>query len=207
MIIALGVASRSSAIDAVLKPLVAEARRRRSFYARKNLSGPLAGLRIDMGVGRPPAVIGESRREEAPTPTRTKPLSRANSSRAGTPRPRKAPPAPTFRSFSAADFPPGPTSPRSKLASRPAGAPRRLARSAHLHTIEADKFREKARQDLHNDAAAVQDDGVSPTSQVEDVLPSPLTFDEDWGTDGEASASEVDNSELDHRNQSRTMWQ
>jgi hypothetical protein len=53
----------------------------------------------------------------------------------------------------------------------------------------------------------VQDDGVSPTSQVEDVLPSPLTFDEDWGTDGEASASEVDNSELDHRNQSRTMWQ
>jgi hypothetical protein len=75
-----------------------------------------------------------------------------------------------------------------------------------LHTIEADKVREKARQDLRNDAASVQDDSVSPTSQVEDVLPSPLTFDEDWGTDGEVSASEVDTSELDYRDQSRTIW-
>ncbi|OCF39647.1 hypothetical protein I317_06558 [Kwoniella heveanensis CBS 569] len=59
VIIVLGVITRSSTIDAVLKPLLAEAKRRRSM--RKSFSGPLTGLRIDMGLGRPPAVIGQGR--------------------------------------------------------------------------------------------------------------------------------------------------
>ncbi|WWD03343.1 hypothetical protein V865_001395 [Kwoniella europaea PYCC6329] len=61
IIIILGVISRSSTINAVLKPLLAEAKRRRSIYGRKSFSGPLTGLRIDMGAGRPPAVIGQGR--------------------------------------------------------------------------------------------------------------------------------------------------
>nr|XP_019046506.1 hypothetical protein I302_05256 [Kwoniella bestiolae CBS 10118]OCF25436.1 hypothetical protein I302_05256 [Kwoniella bestiolae CBS 10118] len=61
IIIILGVISRSSTINTVLKPLLAEAKRRRSIYGSKSFSGPLTGLRIDMGAGRPPAVIGEGR--------------------------------------------------------------------------------------------------------------------------------------------------
>ncbi|WWC89140.1 uncharacterized protein L201_004058 [Kwoniella dendrophila CBS 6074] len=61
IIIILGVISRSSTIDAVLKPLLAEAKRRRSIYGRKSFSGPLTGLKIDMGIGRPPAIIGQGR--------------------------------------------------------------------------------------------------------------------------------------------------
>ncbi|WVF71348.1 hypothetical protein IAT40_006151 [Kwoniella sp. CBS 6097] len=68
VIIVLGVITRSSTIDAVLKPLLAEAKRRRSM--RKSFSGPLTGLRIDMGLGRPPAVIGQGRPRHEPVTER-----------------------------------------------------------------------------------------------------------------------------------------
>ncbi|KIR36447.1 hypothetical protein I352_01396 [Cryptococcus deuterogattii MMRL2647] len=69
IIILLGAASRSSTINAILTPLVTEARRRQSdYYHRKNRSGPLAGLHIDMGAGRPPAVIGQARPSPPPPP-------------------------------------------------------------------------------------------------------------------------------------------
>ncbi|KAE8538579.1 hypothetical protein D1P53_004940 [Cryptococcus gattii VGV] len=68
IIILLGAASRSSTINAILTPLVTEARRRQSdYYHRKNRSGPLAGLHIDMGAGRPPAVIGQARPGSSPS--------------------------------------------------------------------------------------------------------------------------------------------
>ncbi|WWD17122.1 hypothetical protein CI109_101559 [Kwoniella shandongensis] len=205
VITVLGVVTRSSTIDAVLKPVLAEARRRRSIYGRKSISGPLTGLRIDMGHGRPPAVIGQDRPKSpepyqdhlqseaydeiekqrrgsasSPTPTprvRTlsKPMSSTSSNRRpGTPnalRQRRQPSIviPTFRSVSTTviDRPYTPSSPsgghphshhnatilvgsprpRGSLppssttsSSRPSGGPpRKLARSAHLHTMEIDK--------------------------------------------------------------------
>ncbi|WVR06896.1 hypothetical protein IAU60_003932 [Kwoniella sp. DSM 27419] len=185
IIIILGVATRSSSIDALLKPLLAEAKRRRSM--RKSFSGPLAGLRIDMGSGRPPAVIGQARPQPrsdddadgdegeaisrpfaSPTPTPNGHAKRGStgrnnsiSRRPGTPntiRQRRLPPGIVqsgFRSVSAVDtgaFSPvsltghGATlhspKPRGSLpAFKPGAAPRRLARSAHLHTMEADKVR------------------------------------------------------------------
>ncbi|KAK8864573.1 hypothetical protein IAR55_001823 [Kwoniella newhampshirensis] len=205
VIIVLGVVTRSSTMDAVLKPLLAEARRRKSIYGRKSISGPLTGLRIDMGLGRPPAVIGQDRpkspepyndhlqspdhdhhelekhrRDSAssPTPTtRVRTLSKVNSAsrRPGTPnahRQRRQPSIviPNFRSVSATviERPYSPSSPhhgqnittilhsprpRASLPPpRPGGGgpPRRIARSAHLHTMEADKVRERAGQDTKN---------------------------------------------------------
>ncbi|WWC62151.1 uncharacterized protein I303_104743 [Kwoniella dejecticola CBS 10117] len=132
IIIILGVISRSSTIDAVLKPLLAEAKRRRSIYGSKSFSGPLTGLRIDMGAGRPPAVIGQGRPKSlsdlndalipqvdsptSPTPTpvsaksHARSLGKSNSiKRSGTPRQRKLPPGvlTNFRSVSATDHLPG----------------------------------------------------------------------------------------------------
>ncbi|WWC70163.1 uncharacterized protein I206_104111 [Kwoniella pini CBS 10737] len=129
IIIFLGFISRSSTIDAVLKPLLAEAKRRRSIYGGKSFSGPLTGLRIDMGEGRPPAVIGQGRPKnlsdfnddlipqvDSPTsstltPISTKSYSRSlgkNNSikRSGTPRQRKLPPGvnTNFRSISSTDY-------------------------------------------------------------------------------------------------------
>lgn len=69
LLILLGAASRSRTINAILTPLVTEARRRQTdYYHRKNRSGPLAGLHIDMGAGRPPAVIGQARPKSPRSP-------------------------------------------------------------------------------------------------------------------------------------------
>lgn len=92
VLILLGAASRSSTINAILTPLLTEARRRKSdYYHKKSLSGPLAGLHIDMGAGRPPAIIGQARAQthtprhvlssssSTPTPRVKTSLSRAGS--------------------------------------------------------------------------------------------------------------------------------
>ncbi|OWZ78967.1 hypothetical protein C365_02616 [Cryptococcus neoformans Bt85] len=92
VLILLGAASRSSTINAILTPLLTEARRRKSdYYHKKSLSGPLAGLHIDMGAGRPPAIIGQARAQthtprhvlssssSTPTPRIKTSLSRAGS--------------------------------------------------------------------------------------------------------------------------------
>ncbi|WVQ99509.1 hypothetical protein IAU59_006644 [Kwoniella sp. CBS 9459] len=255
VIIVLGVITRSSTIDAVLKPLLAEAKRRRSM--RKSFSGPLTGLRIDMGLGKPPAVIGQGRprrdsdlvppaqrhtdrhrkqdgREgdkvsdrqgsvddedvRATSPASPTPMSSLRnrhagnrnsiSRRPGTPnsssiRARRLPPGVVLsnhRSVSATDTittaafsPPAsssalPTSavsggggsvflhsgltspaykssqPRSSLhtprANGLAGPSRRLARSAHLHTMEADKLRHELKGKSR--AHSVIEPGVNP---------------------------------------------
>ncbi|WVQ80238.1 hypothetical protein IAT38_002343 [Cryptococcus sp. DSM 104549] len=196
VVIVLGVSTRSSTIDALLHPLLAEAKRRRSIYGRKSISGPLTGLRIDMGFGRPPAIIGQdrpqprdpapdpapqpNRRDSLPSPTPTPRVRTQSTRERGTPSNRPLTPSnirqrrtphvmvPNLRSVSATEhlFPSASTSgqtssfslasprPRGSLPPQRAGGgpPRRLARSAHLHTIDADRVRDKARQDARTHA-------------------------------------------------------
>ncbi|WRT66522.1 uncharacterized protein IL334_003481 [Kwoniella shivajii] len=254
IIIILGVISRSSTIDAVLKPLLAEARRRRSIYGRKSFSGPLAGLRIDMGAGRPPAVIGQERSDsknnrregDSPTPVsaKTRSLGRNNSisRRPGTPtasRQRRLPPGvltSNYRSVSAADpyqllssspihssaSPNHLTNPkpRAALAARLGGGglPKKMARSAHLHTIDGDRRNENTARNLssspntgvntpkrprssqlfHDESISPPINDISPfTESGEEKLAEPLTIEDgpsDWGTDveTEASVSEIE---------------
>ena len=141
VMIVLGIASRTSVIDAVLKPILTEAQRRRSVYNLDRAHGPLTGLRIDMGADRPPAVIGQG------LPTgfedarhKFKGLVR----RPGTPAKRRPVSAlsPIFRSMSSIDHLGTTPRPRASL-SRPNGH-RRLARSAHLHAIDPDRKRPTA---------------------------------------------------------------
>ncbi|ORY32860.1 UNC-like C-terminal-domain-containing protein [Naematelia encephala] len=231
VIIVLGVASRSSTINAVLKPLLAEAKRRRSVYGGHHRNGPLTGLRIDLGEGRSPRIIGQNAEDSlgspaSPTPTTAKVRLAKSSSiarRSNTPslrhRRQTSGGLNAFRSFSTSDHLPqvfgqtitSPTVPRPRvsLPPRPTGGapPRRLARSAHLHTIEADRVRNRVRQEgTHNGRTlgAESDDasGQEETFSVTEISPltqavptfsrSPDGEVEDWGTDGNASASEVD---------------
>lgn len=205
VIIVLGAATRSSSIDAILKPLIAEAKRRRSVYVKRRMSGPLTGLKIDMGAGRPPAVIGLGRpglnsastasgeaqsplsptvldspspspvakiSSKTPSGSKTSLTTSSSIRRPHTPgmRNRRSLAVPTpFRSFSATLAPSGDPSssvslpnglpllspspggqqrPRQSLPPRAGVVPRRLARSAHLHTIAADHTREKIKQDV-----------------------------------------------------------
>ena len=189
IVIILGIATRSSTIDAILQPLVAEARRRKGVYGRRSLYGPLTGLRIDLGDDRPPAVIGQER----PHPLRTansdppdsagrdplsspplKPHARTSSRtnslarRAAAPshsRHRRHPSLmiPTYRSLSVSDSkidqPEKISLPianslysyRPRVSLPPArphtSAPRKLGRSAHLHTLEGDRFKAGVKQD------------------------------------------------------------
>lgn len=217
-------ATRSSTIDAVLKPLVAEARRRRSVYSRRSIYGPLADLRVDLTGDRAAPVIGQEppaqvesklsdpRKEAHPTPSpsptpRVRTVSRSNSTtrrlaNANTLRLRRQPSLniPTYRSFPAAENSAvqsqlSSTSavssaggipmarPRASLTPQRSGSgvsARRLARSAHLHTIQADLMRDQARHGIQQQAkastsAAMSGDGANtprgPPSQV-DLIPA-----------------------------------
>jgi hypothetical protein len=140
VLVGLGVASRSSVINAVLKPLVAEARRRKS--QRDPSHGPLAGLSIDMGADRPPAVIGQPRNELV-----RRQWSRSTPRRPGTPVKKRNLPAaltPTARSFSSSQTEHLiNTNPRPRTSLPPQGTPfRRLAQSAHLHQVKGDRSEE-----------------------------------------------------------------
>jgi hypothetical protein len=240
VIIALGVASRSSTIDAVLKPLVAEARRRRSM---KSISGPLSGLEIDMGSGRPPAVVGQPPAQKIagmPDPSMSRHHRTSSMKRPITPRRRHhtGPTSSYMRIFSdstphvAGILTTPPTQPvvgspfafdidsDSKISkprvslppARIVGGARKLARSAHLHPIEADRVR----NGLSSPTAGESTPRGTPRRALDSVLSpndriiSPLTTDDavfpdalelgddldirsDWGTDAGESASEVEN--------------
>lgn len=243
VIIALGVASRSSTIDAVLKPLVAEARRRKSM---KSISGPLSGLEIDMGSGRPPAVVGQSQTHKTagmPDLSISRHQRTSSMKRPITPRRRHhtGPTSPYMRIFSdstphlAGILTTPPTQPtmgspfafnldsNSKISkprgslppARIVGGTRKLARSAHLHPMEADRVR----HDIKNTANGVitpRGTRYTPNSAFDSHQPqvdrniSPLTTDgavfadglelpddldvrSDWDTDAGESASEVEN--------------
>ena len=203
-IIGLGVVSRGNAIDAVLKPLVAEARRRRSDYGRDKRYGPLAGLRIDLGADRPPAVIGQGRPkmtdadvDKASTPIATyrmRPRGVSTARRPTTPNPlrqrKQLVSSPDFRSISATDHglpnADGATFPRSP---RPRGslpplrhqngtAQRRLAHSSHLHSIEVDKMRRQQTTDGKQINALI---GVGKDAE-EDNVEGVLEDSAEWGT-------------------------
>lgn len=177
-----------------------EARRRRSVY--KSFSGPLAGLAIDMGSDRPPAVIGQPRprvdNHQATGPT--SPTASATTTNPGkatfavkrsesgrrpiTPSRRRTPhtgvPPTHTRVFS--DHTPSipkhdsspaiPTmaamgspftfgnnlkTPKPRVSLPPPrlqSASRKLARSAHLHTMEADRVRRDVKGIIHAEDGA-----------------------------------------------------
>ena len=136
--ILLGIVSRTTAIDAVLRPLVTEAQRKRQSYNLDRSHGPLSGLRIDMGAGRPPAVIGQGI-PDLSEDSRTK--SKAVTRHPFTPAKRRpgSISSPNFRSFSSIDHLSSTPRPRSSLL-RPSSH-RRLARSAHLHAIDPERLK------------------------------------------------------------------
>lgn len=266
-------ATRSSTIDAVLKPLMTEARRRRSIY-RKSISGPLSGLKIDMS-----SVVDESQRplaspsgedvrdspapyeqdvvEHSPSPTpiaATKKsssgsISRSNSTRRPTTPLRRRQLHQAYRSFSEsvplAVFPlprsggqspqpkvsaqkekererqmksdSRPTSPISRprisLPARPTAhvhtlghghgqgqGQKRLARSAHLHTIEADKVRDRARAEppltsslgQSPDLSNLPSPFVNQTISADTDATSPARPERERETDGEEFAAQAD---------------
>lgn len=253
MLIGIGAATRSSTIDAVLKPLMAEARRRRSVY--KSISGPLSGLAIDMGIDRPPAIIGQPRSATSPAfdskppwPTSNgKTVKRSDSGRRPTTpsRHRHRPsggPTPHVRVFSDStpfagsgktDFYASPSvpfalglkspKPRGSLPpTRANGGTRKLARSAHLHSIDADRVRREVRarmpDHLVDDGSGGQSTprrtqstqntprtiavstSASPLSADEAIMsdgqdgPSDAELPSDWGTDVEGSISGIDDN-------------
>lgn len=115
VVIGLGVASRGSTIEAVLKPLVAEARRRRSIYGSKRY-GPLAGLRIDLGADRPPAVIGEGR-PQSPLSSQSPQSNDASSPRSSSPKPYDATsPPPSLSQLNQFQHSPSPQTPSAPIA-------------------------------------------------------------------------------------------
>jgi hypothetical protein len=245
VIIVLGVVSRSSTIDAVLKPLVAEAKRRKSFYSHNSMSGPLSGLQIDMGSDRPPAVIGfppprtKSHTEISGMPPSIK-HQRSNSvKRPSTPRRRynTGPVGSNMRIFSdntshlaALNTPPntqdmgspfafnttnpnvngnGNTTPSfrspkpriSLPASRMVNSQRKLARSAHLHPMEADKVRRQMKLPTYSPGELTpRGVDVSPLTAEEGVFSDGIEVEmlddldirSDWGTDAGGSVSEIE---------------
>ncbi|ODN80517.1 hypothetical protein L202_02743 [Cryptococcus amylolentus CBS 6039] len=258
--IVLGVASQSRTIDAFISPLLTEARRRKNIYDRKSISGPLTGLRIDMGAGRPPAIIGQprprapsdsapGRSPASPTPTpKVKGLSRHGSSSTSNRRPitpgkKRAPQlvTPAFRSVSdarydfaspiasasitALDAAASLVSPRPRVSfpGNPRAPPRKLARSSHLHTMEADRVRgqvqssgydvdggsaldvvkrRRPRSSLANGSIITGSPGSHHGNDENDAVSDRTVEDSqgEWGTETdletEASASEID-SEMD----------
>jgi hypothetical protein len=250
VIIVLGVVSRSSTIDAVLKPLVAEARRRKSVY--NSTSGPLSGLQIDMGSDRPPAVIGfQPPRHQAQPQTQASdglppaPLStrhqRTNSmKRPSTPSRRRHYTGPggiginNMRIFSdstphlaALHTPPNPPqqmgspftlhsslkSPKPRNSLPPprvvnTHSQRKLARSAHLHPMEADQVRRQMKSPTFGSGEStprrngnINGNSVSPGTMTEDgvfsdglemEMMSDLETRSDWDTDAGGSVSEIE---------------
>lgn len=246
VIIVLGVVSRSSTIDAVLKPLVAEARRRKSFYSHSSMSGPLSGLQIDMGSDRPPAVIGfppprnKSQPDFSGLPSSIR-HQRSNSvKRPSTPR-RRHHTGPignngnNMRIFSdstphlaslhtppdthdmgspfAFNTPhangngnttPNLRSPKPRIslpASRIVNRQRKLARSAHLHPMEADKVRRQMKSPTYSSGELTpRRVDVSPLTAEEGVFSDGMEVEmlddldtrSDWGTDAGGSVSEVE---------------
>jgi hypothetical protein len=244
VIIVLGVVSRSSTIDAVLEPLVAEAKRRKSFYKHSSISGPLSGLQIDMGSDRPPAVIGfppprnKSQPEISGLPSSIRHQRTNSVKRPSTPRRRHdtGPIGSNMRIFSdstphlaALQTPPNQShdmgspfmfnnnnphttpnlkSPKPRISlppSRMVNSQRRLARSAHLHPMEADKVRRQMKSPTYSSGE------LTPRRLTPGVDVSPLTAEEgvfsdgmeiemmddldtrsDWDTDAGGSVSEVE---------------
>lgn len=247
VIIVLGVVSRSSTIDAVLKPLLAEAKRRKSFYSHNSMSGPLSGLQIDMGSDRPPAVIGslpprsKSQTEISGIPSSIR-HQRSNSvKRPLTPRRRhntgpvgngmrifsdSTPHLPTFNtppnnqdmgSPFAFNTPttnvngnlntnttPNFRSPKPRIslpASRMVNSQRKLARSAHLHPMEADKVGRQMKSPTYSSGELTpRRVDISPLTAEEGVFSDGMEVEllddldtrSDWGTDAGGSVSEIE---------------
>lgn len=143
VVIVLGVASRSSTIDAVLKPLLAEAKRRRSVY----------GLRGHLDISEGSPLDTKSDDQEPPsrdTISRFRP--RFNARRHNTPgfrqRRQQSIAMPNFRSVSASDQL-GQLGSMSSYANPPPRATmpaRHLGHNAHLHALEASKIGDRTQQ-------------------------------------------------------------
>jgi len=240
VIIVLGVVSRSSTIDAVLKPLVAEARRRKSVFSHNSMSGPLSGLQIDMGSGRPPAVIGfppprnKSQPEISGLPSSIRHQRAGSIKRPMTPRRRHNTAGPigtNMRIFSdstpqlaSLHTPPNPQdigspftfnvnsphttphfkSPKPRVSlppSRMVNNQRKIARSAHLHPMEADKVRRLMKSPTYSTGELTpRRVDVSPLTAEEGVFSDGMEVEmlddldtrSDWGTDAGGSVSEVE---------------
>lgn len=178
-VIIMGIMTRGSTIDAVLRPLFADVRRRRSMYGRPSLSGT-----VNLESAQPP-------RASTPEPSVYEKTNRRPTS-PGTLRQRRMA-TPAHRSVSEAlSFP---LSPRL----RPSGSPRpgtlasrRPGRNAHLHPLKVDDGSRRTKR--------------SPGKDLGDIIPSPLPVEEDWGTDheNEASSSEIED---DLAQELASIWQ
>lgn len=134
VVIGLGVASRGSTIEAVLKPLVAEARRRRSIYGSKRY-GPLAGLRIDLGADRPPAVIGEGR-PQSPLSPQSPQSHDASSPRSSSPKPYDTTsPPPTLSQLKQFPHSPSPQTPSAHTTPLSSGSVHKKRNSINTYLV------------------------------------------------------------------------
>ena len=190
LVIVLGVATRSETIDTLLKPLLVEVKRRQSQYSRKRLSGPLSGLRIDVGVDTPSLLLSHTRAQTepffhnpgddketapkrytlddpplSPSPIKHKKLGRSNSlgKRPLTPiifKHRRVPSPALVTTFRSFSTSDGPA-----LASQrgPLDGRRRLAKSSHLHALPSDVAHDK-REVTRTDAAS-EDDHLNPDNR------------------------------------------
>lgn len=250
VIIVLGVVSRSSTIDAVLKPLVAEARRRKSVY--NSISGPLSGLQIDMGSNRPPAVIGFQPPRHLPqtqvsdglppAPLSTRHQRTKSLKRPSTPSRRRhyngPGPIGNMRIFSdstphlASLHTPTSTgemgmgspftlhsaikSPKPRVSLPPpriVNSQRKLARSAHLHPMEADRVRRQMKSPTFGSGESTprRNGNANGNGNGDGLGTSPLTTEDavfsdglememmsdletrsDWDTDAGGSVSEIE---------------
>jgi hypothetical protein len=200
--IIMGIASRSSTIDAALKPLIKEARRRRSVYKSSNSAGLYAEKSPALVHDLPKSkIVKPGRRPNTPSLRHRRQASLA---------------IPNFRSFSTSDQPiqPGLLSPRHGLSLplRPTsgGIPRRLAKSAHLHTIEADRVRQQIRAEPTEMPTPKPD--ISPAeSNMSAVLSEALAFGssgdehEGWDTDGDGRTGSVDHVEVEIQEHSQVV--
>nr|ODO04161.1 hypothetical protein L204_00516 [Cryptococcus depauperatus CBS 7855] len=249
IIVILGVITRTTTIDNILTPLLVEARRRRNVYTRRSTSGPLTGLCIDMGDGRSPKVIGQGTQFEhnadstsqLPSPSYT-PRAKHSLSRSGSGnRPnhlgkRRALQAPfsSLRSASATDHTLSSnsshaspisafTNPRPRVSLPSARGLRKLARSSHLHSMDATM---RDNQDQHANALHAAESAYVSDAPVglkrrrprisllynADVVSSPISSPSpkaanekdtgmgrledsqgEWNTDLDTEASEVEN--------------
>lgn len=178
-VIIMGIMTRGSTIDAVLRPLFADVRRRRSMYGRHSSSGTISLTSAQPLRTRTP----EPSEHEKPNRRPTSP---------GTLRQRRMA-GPAHRSVSEALT--LPLSPRL----RPSGSPRpgtlpsrRPGRNAHLHPLRVDDSLKRMKR--------------SPSKDMGDIVPSPLPIEEDWGTDheNEASSSEIED---DLAQELASIWQ
>ena len=196
VIIVLGVASRSSAIDTIIQPLLAEARRRRSV--RRNPPRDRATIDShlrELGPNKVPDVLSPV----SPNKDFSRgnlPPRRPTTPNFGSMRKKQLKDAP-YRSFSAADY-----AGVAKGVSRNApttGAPRRIARSSHLHALDADRVRAEVRDAVHDYAGvgAGMDKKDQEREKGEGRIPDHLAVDLDgpneWTDhETEASASDVE---------------